>query len=146
MNQINSTRSVMHVRLQGYMTLAFLFMLFLVGCSKDSLTTETVFQANGDFFDLQRSRGDLTLRESYPISANPILRSVVSDLPAKNAAQNFTNNYISRVGYPMWLESKIYQDGPTGPPVVFIPFARDGADSLSGLLVAYRNPLNGQYR
>jgi hypothetical protein len=52
MNQINSTRSVMHVRLQGYMTLAFLFMLFLVGCSKDSLTTETVFQANGDFFDL----------------------------------------------------------------------------------------------
>jgi len=136
----------MLVRLQGYMTLAFLFMLFLVGCSKDSLTTETVFQANGDFFDLQRSRGDLTLRESYPISANPILRSVVSDLSAKNAAQNFTNNYISRVGYPMWLESKIYQDGPTGPPVVFIPFARDGADSLSGLLVAYRNPLNGQYR
>lgn len=147
MNQLSKTRPALPVPLRGLMALAFLSILFLVGCNKDILIMEAgAPQASGDFFDLRRGRGELTLRDDYPVSVNPILRAVVSDLSAKNATQNFTNNFISRVGYPLWLESKIYRAGPTGPTVIIIPFARDGADSLSGILAAHRDPLSGQLR
>ncbi len=86
----------------------------------------------------------------YAVGANPnvkplpsdrndeteLLNGVVYELLRLNQAYNIVPAMISRVGFPYWSRSEIFNDGNGGGPVVLLPFAHLDSDSVEAVLLA----------
>jgi hypothetical protein len=137
----------------------FLVFLFLFACNKDQMATFPDNNASVYVTSAVLEKARQGLRDplaikffdfGYAVGANPnvkplpsdrsdeaeLLNGVAYELLRLNQSYNIVPAMLSRVGFPYWSRSEIFEDGNTGRPVVLLPFAHLDSDSVEAVLLA----------